>query len=136
MTKTLIIIMVVVAVALGGWQVFEYWEKVSDEKDAEAKTAASSVVNNPDALAGMPPTYIESLHNAQQAGPDALGNWLKIYGPSIQDPKKAWIQLDYVLMLARSNPQEAKRVFNDVKDRVPPNSPVWPRVHDMEKTFQ
>jgi hypothetical protein len=135
MTKTLIIALVVVAVALGGWQVFEYWEKVQDEKDTEAKTAASAVVN-PDALPGMPPTYIESLRNAQQAGSDALGNWLKLYGPAIQDPKKAWVQLDYVLMIARSNPQEAKRIFNDVKDRTPPNSPVWPRVHDMEKTFQ
>ena len=32
MIKTLIIIAIVVAVALGGWQIFEYWEKVSGRK--------------------------------------------------------------------------------------------------------
>ncbi len=135
MTKTLIIITIVVAVALGGWKMFEYWDKVQDEKDTEAKTAAATVVN-PDYLGGLPPTYIDSLHAAQQAGPDALGNWLKAYGNVVQDPRKAWIQLDYVLMITRSNPQEAKRIFNEVRDRTPPNSPVWPRIHDLEKTFQ
>jgi len=54
----------------------------------------------------------------------------------VQDPRKAWIQLDYVLLLTRQNPQEAKRVFNEVKDRTLPNSPVWPRIQSMEKSYQ
>jgi hypothetical protein len=135
MTKTLIIIVIVVAVALGGWQLFEYWQKVQDEKDADAKNAAAAVVN-PDSLPGLPQGYDVSLHAAQQQGADALGNWLKLYGPAVQDPRKAWIQLDYVLLLTRQNPQEAKRVFNEVKDRTLPTSPVWPRLHDMEKSYQ
>lgn len=135
MTKTLIIIVVVVAVALGGWQLFEYWEKVQDEKDADAKNAVAAAVN-PDTLPGLPQGYDVSLHAAQQQGVEALGNWLKLYGANVQDPRKAWIQLDYVLLLTRQNPQEAKRVFNDVKDRTLPTSPVWPRLHDMEKSYQ
>jgi hypothetical protein len=135
MTKTLIIIAIVVAVALGGWQMFEYWDKVQNEKDTEAKNAAAAVVN-PDQLSGVPYNYEASLKAAQQQGPDALGNWLKAYGNNIQDPRKAWVQLDYVLMIARSNPQEAKRVFSEVRDRTLPTSPVWPRVHDLEKSFQ
>ena len=135
MTKTLIIIVIVVAVALGGWQLFEYWEKVQDEKDTEQKNAAAAVVN-PDALQGLPQGYDVSLRAAQQQGGAALGNWLKLYGPTVQDPRKAWIQLDYVLLITRDNPQEAKRVFNEVKDRTPPSSPVWPRVHELEKSYQ
>jgi len=135
MTKTLIIIVVVVAVALGGWQLFEYWDKVQSEKDADAKTAATQVVNG-DSLQGLPQGYDVSLHAAQQQGVEALGNWLKLYGPAVQDPRKAWIQLDYVLLLTRQNPQEAKRVFNEVKDRTLPTSPVWPRIQSMEKSYQ
>ena len=135
MTKTLIIVVIVIAVALGGWQLFEYWEKVQDEKDTAQKNAAAAVVN-PDALQGLPNGYDASLRAAQQQGTAALGNWLKLYGPAVQDPRKAWIQLDYVLLITRDNPQEAKRIFNEVKDRTPPSSPVWPRVHDLEKSYQ
>ena len=135
MTKTLIIIVVVVAVALGGWQLFEYWDKVQSEKDADAKTAATQVVNG-DSLQGLPQGYDVSLRAAQQQGVEALGNWLKLYGPAVQDPRKAWIQLDYVLLLTRQNPQEAKRVFSEVKDRTLPTSPVWPRIQSMEKSYQ
>jgi hypothetical protein len=135
MIKTLIIVAIVVAVLLGGWQMFEYWDKVQNEKDTDAKNAAAAVVT-PEQLSGLPYGYDASLKAAQQQGPDAFGNWLKAYGANVQDPRKAWIQLDYVLMIARSNPQEAKRVFNEVKDRTLPTSPVWPRIHDMEKTFQ
>jgi hypothetical protein len=135
MTKTLMIIVIVVVVAFGGWQLFSYWEKVQDEKDTDAKNAISAVVN-PDALSGLPQGYDTSLHAAQQQGADALGNWLKLYGANVQDPRKAWIQLDYVVLLTRQNPQEAKRIFNEVKDRTLPTSQVWPRIHDMEKSYQ
>jgi hypothetical protein len=135
MTKTLIIVAIVIAVALGAWQLFDYWEKISDEKDTQQKNAASAVVN-PQSLQGLPQGYEASLEAAQQQGGAALGNWLKVYGSAIQDPRKAWIQLDYVLLITRDNPKEATRIFNDVKDRTPPSSPVWPRVHDLEKGYQ
>jgi hypothetical protein len=133
--KALIIIAIVAIVALGAWQLFDYWQKVEDEKVTAQKQAASDVVN-PDALPGLPQGWDGSLHAAEQQGSAALGNWLKTYGPSVQDPRKAWIQLDYVLMITRENPQEAKRIFSDVKDRTPPSSPVWPRVHELEKSYQ
>lgn len=135
MTKTLIIIAVVVAVAFGGWQLYDYWDKVENEKFEADKQAASSVVN-PDALPGLPQGYDVSLKAAQQQGGAALGNWLKTYGSAVQDPRKAWIQLDYVLLITRDNPQEAKRIFNEVKGRTPPSSPVMRRIHDLEKTYQ
>jgi hypothetical protein len=135
MTKTLIIVVIVVAVALGGWKAFEYWEKVQDEKFVEEKNAASNVVI-PERLPGLPGAWEDSLRAAQQHGATTLGNWLKTYGAGVQDPRKAWIQLDYVLLITRDNPQEAKRIFAEVRDRTPPNSPVAPRIHDLEKSYQ
>jgi hypothetical protein len=135
MTKGLIAAAVIAVVALIGWQLFEYWEKVQDEKLAEEKQAAASVVN-PNALPGLPNGWDTSLTAAQQGGASALGNWLKIYGPKVQDPRKAWIELDYVVMITRDKPQEAKRLFGEVKDRTLPNSPVWPRIQSMERTYE
>ena len=135
MTKVLIAIVIIAVVALGGYQLFEYWDKVQNEKLEEQKQAASSVVN-PDSLAGLPESWRTSLNNAEQQGSAALGAWLKTYGAKVQDPRKAWIELDYVVMITRDNPQEAKRIFGEVKDRVLPTSPVWPRIHDLEKSYQ
>jgi hypothetical protein len=135
MIKGIIIFAVIVAVALGGWQLFEYWEKLQDQKQAAQQQAASTEVN-PDALPGLPQGWDTSLHAAEQQGATALGNWLKTYGPGVKDPRKAWIELDYVLMITRENPQEAKRIFADVRDRTPPTSPVWPRIHELEKSYE
>ena len=135
MIKALITAVIVAIVALGGWQLFEYWDRVQDDKLAAEKNAAAAAVN-PDSLPGLPSGYDASLRAAQQQGAAALGNWLKVYGPAVQDPRKAWIQLDYVLLITRENPQEAKRIFGEVKDRTPPSSRVWPRVHELEKSYQ
>lgn len=135
MTKILITIAIAAIVALGAWQLFEYWERVQDEKVTAQKEAASKEVN-PDALPGLPQGWDTSLKAAQRQGAAALGAWLKTYGPSVQDPRKAWIELDYVLLISRDNPQEAKRVFAEVRDRTPPTSPVWPRIHELEKSYQ
>jgi len=135
MTKALITVAIVAIVALGGWQLFEYWDRMQDDKLAAEKSAAAATVN-PDTLPGLPAGYDASLRAAQQQGAAAFGNWLKAYGPAVQDPRKAWIQLDYVLLITRENPQEAKRIFGEVKDRTPPSSPVWPRVHELEKSYR
>jgi hypothetical protein len=135
MTKALIVIAIIAVVALGGWQLFDYWEKVQDDKLAAQKQAASTQVN-PDALPGLPQGWDTSLRNAEQQGATSLGNWLKTYGAKVQDPRKAWIELDYVLLITRDNPQEAKRIFAEVKDRTSPSSPVWPRIHELEKSYE
>jgi hypothetical protein len=135
MTKGIIIVAVVILVALGGWKMFEYWEKVQDDKEVAQQQAAATNVN-PDSLPGLPQGWDVSLRAAQQQGPTALGNWLKTYGPRIQDPRKAWIQLDYVLLVTRDNPQEARQIFNEVKDRTPPTSPIWPRIQQFQKSYQ
>jgi hypothetical protein len=135
MIKGLIIAAVIAIVALGAWRIFEYWDKIQNEKATTAKQAAAAQANLNN-LPGLPDGWDQSLQTAEDGGAATLGKWLKTYGPSVHDPRKAWIELDYVVMISRDNPQEAKRIFSDVHDRTPPNSPVWPRIHDMEKSFQ
>jgi hypothetical protein len=135
MTKILISIAIIAVLAFGGWKIFEYWDQIQNDRE-NAKKEAAALSLNPDSLPGLPPGWSASLKAAQQQGATALGNWLKIYGGGVQDPRKAWIQLDYCVMITRDNPQEARRIFNEVKDRTPPTSPVWPRMHELEKSFE
>lgn len=134
MIKTLITVVVIAAVAFGGWQIYVYWLKVQDEKAAAEKQASATV--DPNSLPGLPYELQDSLNAAEQHGQSSLGSWLKMYGAKVQDPRKAWIELDYVVMITRDNPQEAKRVFAEVKDRTPPDSKVWPRIQGMDKTYE
>lgn len=124
-----------IAIALfGGWNLFLYWEKVKNEEH-EAK---KQVVNTAEGhhLSGLPAALETSLQGAKQKGTAALGAWLKTYGQNVKDPRKAWIELDYVMLLSRENPAEARKLFASVKSRVREDSPVYQRVKELEKTYQ
>lgn len=134
MTK-LIAVVIIALVLWGGWHLFLYWEKVKNEKEAEQKQAAATVVV-PEQLAGLPQNLEPTLQAAQKQGATGLKSWLQTYGRVVQDPRKAWIELDYAVALSRDNPAEAKRVFAGVKARTPPSSPVWPRIKQLEKSYE
>jgi hypothetical protein len=134
MTK-LISALIILAVLYGGWELFFYWEKIKNEEESQKKQAAAAIVVG-DQLSGMPYQLEASLRAAQAQGAVGLKNWLKVYGPKIQDPRKAWIELDYCLLISRANPAEARRIFAEVKNRTPESSPVWPRIKLLDKTYE
>jgi hypothetical protein len=90
----------------------------------------------PEQLPGMVSQLEPSLQAAKNQGAAAMKNWLKTYGYAIHDPRKAWIQLDYCLLLSRENPAEARRLFAEIKNRTPETSPVWRRIKQLEKTYE
>src|SRR5690349_15991141 len=134
MTK-LIAALIIVAVLYGGWKLFFYWESVKNEETDAKKQAAATAVTS-ESLAGVPQGLQQSLQKAQQQGAVALGSWLKMNDRRIQDPRKAWIQLDYCDLIARKDPAEAKRLFAEVKNRTPPSSPVYSRIKSLEKIYE
>ena len=134
MTKV-IAAFIIIVVLYGGWHLFLYWEKVRDEKETKQKQETSAVVTG-DQLPGLPDKLARSLETAKKQGPSGLRTWLKNYGPMVQDPRKAWIELDYCVLVSREDLPEARRVFAEVKKRTLPSSPVWPRVKDLEKVYE
>jgi hypothetical protein len=135
MTKW-ITILIIAVVLYGGWQLFLYYDRVKSEDEETQKKAAATENISPQQLSGMPNQLESSLDAAQKQGAAGLRNWLKVYGPSIQDPRKAWIQLDYCVDVSREDPAEARRVFAEVKGRTPDSSPVWKRIKQLEKTYE
>ncbi len=134
MTKA-IAALIIVLVCYGVWELFLYWEKVKNEEDTKQKQDAAAIVAG-DTLPGVPYQLEQSLREAKERGGAALGAWLKAHGQSVEDPRKAWIQLDYCVAIAREDPAEARRVFAEVKDRIKPASPVYSKMKQLEKSFE
>ncbi len=138
MTKV-IAVLIILLVLWGGWELFFYWERVKNEQETQKKQEAATLVQG-EGLPGMPfqgnQTLEKSLQKAQSEGANAMRAWLKTYGHLIQDPRKAWIDLDYCQLLAGQSPAEARKVFAEVKARTAQTSPVWPRIKQMEKTYE
>ncbi len=135
MITKLIAVVIIALVLFGCYELVSYYGEVKQESETREKAAALRVVKG-EQLAGMPYELQASLNAAQQAGPKVFANWLANYGHAIQDPRLAWIQLDYVLAISRENPADAKRVFAAVKDRTPSSSPVYPRIQELAKSYE
>src|ERR1051326_8748632 len=99
MTK-LIAALILVAMLYAGWELFFYWEKVKNQEETQKKQAISETQLGGQ-LPGMPFQLEPSLAAAQQQGAAGLRNWLKAHGANIQDPRKAWIELDYCVLVSR-----------------------------------
>jgi hypothetical protein len=134
MTK-LIAAVILLAFLYCGWELFFYWERVKNEQEVEKKQAAAAVVAG-EQLQGLPQQLEPALKAAEAQGAVGLRNFLKTYGRSVQDPRKAWIELDYCLLISRDDPSEAKRIFAEVKKRTEESSPVYPRIKKLEKAYE
>jgi hypothetical protein len=134
MTK-LIAALIIIAACYGVWELFLYWEKVKNDREIEQKHEAAELVAG-DQLPGLPEKLGPSLEAARKRGAAGLKTWLKTYGQRVDDPRKAWIELDYCVAVAREDPAEAKRVYAAVKERTPPTSQVWPRIKKLESAYQ
>ena len=89
-----------------------------------------------DQLPGLPWKLEASLQAARKQGAAGLRNRLKIHGQSVEDPRKAWIELDFCVAVSREDIAEAKRVFAAVKERIGPASPVYPRLKQLQAAYE
>lgn len=135
MSTKLIGAFIVILLLVAGWKMAAYYKQVEAENRAQKKVEEGADLK-PEQLEGLPYQLQQSLTVAEQNGAKGLRDWLKNFGPQVQDPRKAWIELDYCLALMREDPQTAKKVFQSVKERTRTNSPIYPRVRQLERTFE
>jgi hypothetical protein len=134
MTKA-IWILIILLVCYGGYLLFQEWDKARLEHDGKKKAEAAAAVSG-ESLPGMPYQLETALRSARDKGPVAFRTWFSTNEKLLADPRKAWIELELCVAMSRENPSEAKKIFAGVKKRVPPSSPVWPKMKEMEKTFE
>lgn len=134
--KIAISILIVIAVIFVGYKLFEYWETVNKEREAQKQLESTQI--DPHSLPGLPYQAETALQEAYNKGTEALKEWLDNArrSPLIRDPRLAWIELDYVVRVAREDPVQARKIFAEVKKRTPPDSPVYRRIKELEKTYE
>jgi len=134
MTKA-IWVLIILVVAYIGYLVFQQWDKARLEHDGR-KPEQAAVLATGDGLAGMPYQLDASYRAAKASGAANFRTWFNTNERLLADPRKAWIELELCVAMTRDNPAEAKKIYAAVKGRVPPSSPVYGKVKELEKTFQ
>jgi hypothetical protein len=101
-------------------------------------TESSGEIHTPtgDSLPGLPPFLETSLAQAQQQGAEELGKWLKAWSKQVQDPRLAWIELDYVVLLNLKDHKAARERFLQIKARTPPGTPVFDRIQKLDSAYE
>jgi|SRR5882672_7785448 len=135
--KVLIGVLIALIVCIGGYKLYEHWEAVKDRRVLEEKAAEGADIN-PDQLPGLPWQLVQKLRDAKKAGPASVKNFIEYCKrvPDAKDPRLAWVELDYVVMITSTDPVEAKKVFQAVKKRTPEDSPIQPRLKMMAKNYE
>ena len=133
MTKA-IWILIALVVAYGAFLLIKQWNQAQMDHGQQRSSAQTTNVNG-EALSGLPYQLEPGYRAAKEGGPKAFQTWFVANERMLADPRKAWIQLELCVAMSRENPAEAKKIFAAVKSRVPPSSPVWSRVKELEKTF-
>ena len=128
--KFIITVIIVVGLAVGGWQFYNYWNGFK-AKDGQPTAAVDVPVEQ---LPGLPPALEPRLQAAQQSAKN-FHEFLTTYGKSIADPRLSSIELDYVVLVAHTDIAEARRMFSKVKQHIEATSPVYPRYKLLEKTY-
>ena len=134
--KPLIAIAIIVAACMGGWEIYSYWLDVKEKEKEKYKTEVVHPQVVATQLPGMAAQLEPILEAAQRQGAVGLRNFLGQYGKTIADPRLASIELDYVVLVANDNPAEARKTFARIKQRIARESPVYPRIKQLEKTYQ
>lgn len=133
MTRVIWALIIAVVVFIG-YRTYLHWAMLQEDHDGRKPTPIVNVSSG--SLPGLPEQLDASFHAARDKSPAAFRAWFNANEKQLADPRKAWIELDLCVAIRRDNPVEAKAIFARVKKRVPPSSPVWPRLKELEKAFE
>jgi hypothetical protein len=113
-----------------------YRRTATSEGRAEEAVRVEHAAEGMASLPGLPPHLEGSLQQAQQQGAEELGKWLRTWGRQVQDPRLASIELDYIVLLNLKDHKAARERFQQLRARVPPDSPVAPRIRKLESAYE
>ena len=135
--KALIALLILLGAFWVAKQLYLTYQKTDKPSTAtEPSGLAATATNASSNLAGLPASLEPSLAAAEKQGAAGLREWLRNYRVHARDPRLAAIELDYVVLISRNDPTEARRIFQEVKGRTPTFSPIYERVKRLERTFQ
>lgn len=132
MRQVLTVLLVVTLVWLG-WRFNNYAKQKIGTPPPSAEGGEAPA---PGKLRGLPASLEPGYEAAKREGPEGVRKWLAQHQNDLQEPRLTDIELDYVLLVGRSNSAEAKRILGGIKQRITPNSPVYKRFEQLAKTYE
>lgn len=140
--KALISIFIVLVLIYGFLELIGFYNRTARPgaggggDDAPIAAHIDHLAGSGDTLSGLPQSLEASLAQAQQGGLEELGKWLKTWSRNVQDPRLAWIELDYIVLLNLKDHQAARERFLAVRNRIGPDSPVAERIRKLEPAYE
>jgi hypothetical protein len=126
-------VVLVLALVWLGWKFSHYaQEKIGTHPNRQDSAEAPAPGKLPGMAASLEPGY----EAAKREGAEGVRKWLAQHQSDIGEPRLTDIELDYVLLVGRSNVAEAKRVLAEIKPRLKPTSPVYRRFEQLNKTYE
>lgn len=129
-------IVIFLILGFGGIRFAAYYKEVNRKVDEQNNRWNEPVSQAAIVDPGMPETLEPSLEAAQSKGAAELKKWLDQYRSYVKEPRISEIELDYVQLVGRSNPPEARRAFAAVKARNASDSLVAERISKLAKTYE
>ena len=135
--KAAISILLVIGFIFGVYKLWDYWDNIDRMKVQSIEKAEREAIRG-ESLPGLPQALEADLTKAKADGPKATKAFIERIkkSPLVADPRLAWIEIDYVVAVSLQDPVEAKRTFREVKQRITPDSPVYKRIKELEKTYE
>jgi hypothetical protein len=130
--RQVLTILMVIGLIWAGAKFKAYFSQRMAEQQAKLEGPPRTA---PGKLPGLDPSLEASLETAKKAGADGVRDWLRLHRSEVEDPRLAEIDLDYVVLVGRSNPGEAKRVLRAVKPRVAAGTPLHKRLLQLEQVY-
>lgn len=137
--KALISIFILLVAVYLFTQLVGFYDRTARSRPASDGAQPASPARVPSGAESLPglPSYLEaSLAQAQAQGVEELGKWLKTWSKQVEDPRLAWIELDYVVLLNLKDHKAARERFIQVLARTPPTSPVYPRLQKLASAYE
>ena len=135
MSKAIAIVIFVI-VGIAGVRFWTYYKSVDEQVERQNNRWDETVATPPVSEPGMPASLEPLLEKARGKGARDLKQWLDQYRRFVREPRLSEIELDYVVMVGRSDPPEARRVFSEVRQRNGANSPIADRIEKLSKTYE
>jgi hypothetical protein len=129
-------IVIFLILGFGGMRFAAYYKEVNRKVDEQNNRWNQPVSQAAVVDPGMPPTLEPLLEAAKTKGAGDLKKWLDQYRTYVKEPRLSEIELDYVKLVGRSDPPEARRVFSVIKARNAADSPLAEQIAKLARTYE
>ena len=130
----LIAVLIILLLGWAGWKFAEYYQtRMDSSKETEVPWLPPP---EEEEAAELPPALERSYQEAKSKGARELKRWLDAWRASVPEPRRTEIDLDYVEILAVTDPPAAQRAFAAIRKRPAPDERIRKRIEGLARLLE